>query len=47
MKNIENGFMSYYYLVEDGKVYNSKTNKSLKLYNNTYSLRTETGETKI
>lgn len=46
MKNIENGFMSYYYLAENGKVYNSKTNKYLKLYNNMYSLRTETGETK-
>ena len=38
---------SYYYLSEEGSIYNSKTKKELKLFGNTYyKLRTKEGKTK-
>lgn len=46
MKQINNNFMEYYYLSEDGKVYNSATKKYIKSSKNTYSLRTIAGEYK-
>ena len=32
MKKIQNGFADYYYLDEEGKVYNSKAQKYIKKY---------------
>lgn len=46
MRQINNGFCSYYYLDESGNVKNIKTNKYLKMNNYNYILRTESGENK-
>ena len=46
MKKIQNGFADYYYLDEDGKVYNSQTQNYIKKYSHSYKLRTEEGELK-
>lgn len=46
MKKIENGFASYYWLDTDGKVFNEKTNKQLRIYKNSYKLVTEDGTIK-
>ena len=40
MKQIQSGFCDYYYLTKDGKVYNSKTKKYLKLERHNYILMT-------
>ena len=43
MKQINNGFANYYYLSEDGQVYNSQRNKYVKPQeNHQFKLRTET-----
>lgn len=47
MQAINNGYAEYYLLTEDGKVYNSKTNKYLKpSYRFSYKLQTTEGKTK-
>lgn len=46
MRQINNGFMYYYYLTEDGQVYNAKTERYLTAYNGIYKLRTASGKTK-
>ena len=46
MKKIQNGFADYYYLDEDGKVYNSQTQNYIKKYSHSYKLRTEEGKLK-
>lgn len=43
MKAIENEFEEYYFLTEDGKVYNSNTKQYLKPYKHSYKLKTVTG----
>lgn len=46
MTQIKNGFADYFYIDTNGKVYNSKTKKYLKLSNNSYELRNEEGKQK-
>ena len=46
MKQINNNFMEYYYLTEEGKVYNSATNNFIKASKNIYCLKTTAGEYK-
>ena len=47
MKKIENGFADYYYLDEEGKVYNSQSQKYIKKYNkHSYKLKTKEGDLK-
>lgn len=46
MKQIGNGFMYYYYLTEDGEVYNAKTDKYLAATDGRYHLRTTGHRTK-
>lgn len=46
MKKIENGFADYYYLDEEGKVYNSKAQKYINKYKHSYKLKTKEGELK-
>lgn len=46
MKKIDNGFKDYYYLTEDAKVYNAKSNIYLKEYRNAYNLVKEDGTVK-
>ena len=46
MTQINNGFMYYYYLTEEGQVYNAKTGKFLKPYCGCYKMRTVSGENK-
>ena len=43
MKKIENGFADYYYLDEEGKVYNSQKQKYIKKYKYSYKLKTKEG----
>ena len=44
MKKIQNGFADYYYLDEEGKVYNSQSQKYIKKYNkHSYKLKTKEG----
>ena len=43
MKQINNGFCSYYYLTEDGKVININNNKYLKINNYNYVLMRTNG----
>lgn len=43
MKQIKNGFCDYYYLTNDGKVYNNITKKYLKLDKYNYRLMTKQG----
>ena len=47
MKKIENGFADYYYLDEEGKVYNSQSQKYVRKYVHSYKLRTKEGESRI
>ena len=44
IKKIENGFAGYYYLNEDGSVFNRETNSFVELKRNSYSLRDSTGK---
>ena len=46
MKKIENGFADYYYLDEEGKVYNSQSQKYIRKYVHSYKLRTKEGDLK-
>ena len=46
MKKIKNGLKDYYYLTEDGKVYNIKRKKYLKAEKNVFTLVQENGKTK-
>lgn len=46
MEQINNNFMEYYYLTEDGKVYNSATNNFIKASKNIYCLKTTAGNYK-
>ena len=41
MKQINNGFKEYYYLTEDGSVYNSSSHKYLKPCRSSYKLQTQ------
>ena len=41
MKQINNGFKEYYYLTEDGLVYNSSSHKYLKPCRSSYKLQTQ------
>lgn len=41
VEQIQNGFCDYYYLTEEGKVYNKKTQKYLKLDRHNYILMTK------
>ena len=43
MKQIKNGYCDYYYLTNDGKVYNNITKKYLKLDKYNYRLMTKQG----
>lgn len=45
MKQINNGFMYYYYLTEDGQVYNAKSARYLTPHDGRYKLRTVSGKT--
>ena len=46
MKPILNGYMPYYYLCEDGSVYNAQTNRYLTAYHGGYKLQTVRGKSK-
>jgi hypothetical protein len=46
MEKISNGFKDYYYLTQDGLIYNAETMKFLKSDRLTYKLQTEDGERK-
>ena len=47
MKPINNGFMSYYYLYDDGSVYNAKTGHFLTINHGGYKLQTVSGKIKF
>ena len=46
MKQINNGFAEFYYLTQEGKVYNAATKKFIKDRKNIYTLKTTAGEYK-
>lgn len=46
MKQVENGFASYYYLDKQGNLFNMKNNSKVKAYNNSYKIQTEEGKNK-
>lgn len=47
MKQIKNGYCSYYYLTEDGRIYNANTKEYKKTSkNNLFTLKTEEGKSK-
>ena len=43
MVRIGNGFKDYYYLTEEGQIYNAESRKFLKSKSLTYKLNTEDG----
>lgn len=40
MQQVNNGFCDYYYLTTEGKVYNTKSQRYLKIDNHNYILMT-------